>query len=107
MLAAVARRYLSARERRECTYGRRIGADGLLVTCSALGPTIERAAALLPVAILKPNEGVTQSAIEAGNRIAMIATFPPLLATVEGSRPRRPAGEARRRNSPRSSRQVQ
>lgn len=66
-----------------CRYAESTGADGLLVTCSAFGPAIERATRDMSIPVLKPNEAMFQAAIEAGNRIGMIATFPPALVTMQ------------------------
>ena len=64
-------------------YAQRIGADGILITCSAFGPAIDRMEQELPLPILRPNEAMFREAITAGDRIGMLATFAPSVATME------------------------
>lgn len=64
-------------------YAQRIGADGILITCSAFGPAIDRMEEELPLPVLRPNEAMFREAIAAGNRIGMLATFAPAVATME------------------------
>lgn len=64
------------------SYAHRIGADAILVTCSAFGPAIERMARELPVPVLKPNEAMFREAIGRGRRIGMLATFAPSVLTM-------------------------
>jgi aspartate/glutamate racemase len=64
-------------------YAQRIGADGILITCSAFGPAIDRMQEELSLPILRPNEAMFREAIAAGDRIGMLATFAPSVATME------------------------
>jgi Asp/Glu/hydantoin racemase len=63
-------------------YGRRMGAAGILITCSAFGPAIDKLAKSVPIPVLKPNEAMFQAAIERGSRIGMLATFAPSVSTM-------------------------
>ncbi|MBS0241457.1 MAG: arylsulfatase, partial [Proteobacteria bacterium] len=63
-------------------YAKRIGADAILVTCSAFGPAIERMSRELPFPVLKPNEAMFREAIGKGRKIGMLATFAPSLVTM-------------------------
>ena len=75
---ALSRRFVSL-----CRYGASLSADGILVTCSAFGSAIERAASELPLPVVKPNAPMFDAAIQAGRRVAMIATFTPAVVTME------------------------
>jgi Asp/Glu/hydantoin racemase len=57
--------------------------DGILATCSAFGPAIERVANALPIPVCKPNQPMFEAALTCGRRIAMIATFAPSVVTME------------------------
>jgi len=64
-------------------YSVAIGADGILFTCSAFGPAIERVANAVSIPVLKPNEAMFAEAIAIGGRIGMLATFEPSIASME------------------------
>lgn len=63
-------------------YAHRRGADGILITCSAFGPAIDRLEAEMPIPVLRPNEAMFRAAIAQGNRIGMLATFGPAVTTM-------------------------
>jgi len=63
-------------------YGYNMAADGILVTCSAFGPAIDRLIQDLPIPVLKPNEAMFQAALKQGQRVGMLATFAPSVGTM-------------------------
>lgn len=64
-------------------YAAATGADGILFTCSAFGPCIEAVArAHAPMPVLKPNEAMIARAVTMGQRIGLLSTFPPTLASM-------------------------
>ncbi len=64
-------------------YAGRCGAHGILYTCSAFGDAIGRVQRAASVPVLKPNEAMFREAIAKGNRLGMLATFAPSIASME------------------------
>jgi len=63
-------------------YAYSMDADGILITCSAFGPAIDKLVAALPIPVLRPNEAMFQQAIAQGSKIGMLATFAPAVSTM-------------------------
>ena len=51
------------------------GSDLVLVTCSSMGPAVERAAAARPGRVLRIDEAMADRALDIGSRIGVIATL--------------------------------
>ncbi len=58
------------------------GADGILFTCSAFREVIDTCIAETGIPILKPNDAMIEQALEAGSRIAVMATVGPTIPSV-------------------------
>jgi Asp/Glu/hydantoin racemase len=65
------------------TYAERTGADAVLFTCSAFGPCIETARRIVGIPVLKPNEAMIDAALDAGRRLALVASFAPTLPSMQ------------------------
>jgi hypothetical protein len=63
-------------------YAVQAGADGILFTCSAFGEAIDLCKQELSIPVLKPNEAMIDEAISQAARIAIVATFPPAIASM-------------------------
>lgn len=63
-------------------YAQDCRADGILYTCSAFGAAIEAARASASIPVLKPNEAMIEEALQIGDRIALVATFEPAIASI-------------------------
>ena len=63
-------------------YAQSIGADGILFTCSAFGPAIDKVANNLAIPVLKPNEAMFEQALNTGHKIGMLATFEQSIASM-------------------------
>jgi len=58
------------------------GADGILFTCSAFRQVIDACIRECSVPILKPNDAMIDEALEAGSRIAVMATVGPTIPSI-------------------------
>ncbi len=58
------------------------GADGILFTCSAFRQVIDACIREFELPILKPNEAMIEKALDAGSRIAIMATVGPTIPSV-------------------------
>lgn len=61
-------------------YGEKLGARGILFTCSSFTSAIEHAATLAKVPVLKPNEAMFEDAMDFEGPIALVHTFAPAAA---------------------------
>jgi Asp/Glu/hydantoin racemase len=68
----------------QATSGKGGKTAGLLFTCSAFGPAIDRAKRQCSVPVLRPNEAAFEEALAMGSRIGLVVSFPPSLAAMEG-----------------------
>ncbi len=52
-----------------------IGVDGLLVTCSSIGPAVSLAAKLFPFPVIRVDEAMAERAVSQARRIGVLATL--------------------------------
>lgn len=64
-------------------YAKAAGANGILYTCSAFGPSIEAARDAVGIPTLKPNEAMYAEALKLGRAIGLITTFAPAAAPMQ------------------------
>jgi hypothetical protein len=64
------------------TYASESGADAILFTCSAFGDAIDRCKRALNIPVLKPNEAMIEQALQSTGKLALLATFPPAIASM-------------------------
>lgn len=64
-------------------YAHSINADAILFTCSAFGEAIDRVKRRLDLPVLKPYEAMFEEALQAGEKIGMLVTFGPSVASME------------------------
>ena len=64
-------------------YAEQLNTNGILYTCSAFGEGIEEAARTSKLPVLKPNEAMFDAALEHGENIALVYTFPPSVGSME------------------------
>ena len=74
---------MNARFETIADYAVNTGADGILFTCSAFGPCIERVAIKhQKIPVLKPNEAMIAEAAALGGALGLIASFAPTLVSM-------------------------
>lgn len=64
------------------TYAKEAGADGIVFTCSAFGSAIDACKKEIQIPVLRPNEAMIEEAFNHGERIALVATFEPAIASL-------------------------
>jgi Asp/Glu/hydantoin racemase len=56
---------------------------GILFTCSAFGPAIDRVKTEISIPVLRPNESAFRQALKLGNKLGLIVTFAPSAKPLE------------------------
>lgn len=80
--------YVVQRFKALASYAAAAPADGILFTCSAFGGAIEAARdTLAPIPVLKPNEAMIEAAVATGQRVGLLASFAPTLASMPAEFP--------------------
>lgn len=80
--ADICERFMTLGRYAQSTHGAVGRTQGILFSCSAFGPAIDRVCSALDIPVLKPNEAAFEEAVAQGSRIGLLLTFeqalPPL-----------------------------
>ena len=69
-------------------YARASGTDGILFSCSAFGPAIDRVVVdLAPLPVRKPNQAMIEQVLQVGGKIALVSSYAPTLESMPAEFP--------------------
>lgn len=81
--AAMFARFSALAKYAESSLGKGGRTSGILFTCSAFGPAIDRVKTEVNIPVLRPNESAFRQALTRGRQIGLVVTFAPSAVTLE------------------------